>query len=53
MQYSFETPRFRQRNDSSPYTMFLKIKQYIQDKIFPYIPAEELNKFDFKTPGIN
>lgn len=39
-------------NVNTIYTLFLKVKQYIQDKIFPYIPAEELNKFDFKTPGL-
>ena len=35
------------------YTMFVKIKHYILKNIFPYIPAEELNNFDFKTPEIN
>lgn len=34
------------------YTLFIKLKQYVQQKIFPYIPVEELNKFDFKTPGL-
>lgn len=34
------------------YNIFTNIKDYIQQKIFPYIPVEELNKFDFKTPGL-
>jgi len=34
------------------YKLFINIKHYIQEKIFPYIPKEELNYFDFKTPYI-
>ena len=34
------------------YELFRNVKQYIKKKIFPHIPQEELNKFDFKTPSI-
>ena len=34
------------------YKLFINVKQYIEKKIFPHIPQEEVNKFDFKTPSI-
>lgn len=34
------------------YNLFLTIKQYIVNEIFPYLPDEEINKFNLNTPNL-
>lgn len=35
------------------YKLFVNIKQYVQKKIFPYIPDKEMTRFDFDTPELH